>query len=209
MDRNLIAISVLAALFLAGSAAAQYGYGTSSIALNSTSGAATAGAGTSVGYTVNLASGNTWGTTLSVQNSALLSSSGITVMLSNPSGDPPFSGTASIDTSANTPTGAYSITFVATGDDPSSSPAVYTLTVTASSTTTVATTSGSTSGSTSTSTAPTSYSTSGYTTSISGGGYGSGGNATGYGALTSPPALLSILAIVVLFAVIWLAFKYA
>ncbi len=208
MNNNAILLSLLLPFLLAGSFAAQYGYGTSSISLNPSAGSVAAGSSASTAYTVSLATGNTWGTTLSVQDSAALSSDGITVSISNPSGEPPFSGTATISTSASTAAGSYNVTFVATEDDPSSSPSTYTLRVTSQASTSTATTTGSSTSQSSS--APTSYSTSGYTTSTRSSGYGSGGNASGYGsALTSPAAILSILAIIALFVVIYLAFKFA
>ena len=78
-----------------------------------------------------LASGGTWGTTLRVQNQASLSSEGISVGISSPSGDPPYGGTAMISTSGSTLPGTYNVTFVATGDDPSVSPSTFVLSVTA------------------------------------------------------------------------------
>ncbi len=83
------------------------------------------------------------GTNLGVVNNNQLASQGIMVSLSNPSGDPPFSGTMSISTSSSTQPGSYAIVLSATGDDPSISNATYILSVLspASSTTTAATTS--------------------------------------------------------------------
>ncbi|MEM3791138.1 MAG: hypothetical protein QXL16_00195 [Candidatus Micrarchaeaceae archaeon] len=98
---------------------AQYGYGTSSISLSSSSLSLYPGSSTSAKYSVDLSSGSTWGTTLQVVNVQQLSSSGISVSLSNAYGDPPFSGTVSISVSKNTKPGNYSIELQATGDDPS------------------------------------------------------------------------------------------
>jgi len=106
------------------------GLGTSSISMASSSGAVGQGSSTTVSYTVNLASGNTWGTTLSVVNASALKSDGISVSLSNTYADPPYSGTMSISTSSSAKAGIYYITLAATGDDPSSSPANFVLNVT-------------------------------------------------------------------------------
>jgi hypothetical protein len=125
------AFAVLAFSLLMVNIASAYGYGTSSISLGTYSASVVAGAGTSTSYTVNLASGSTWGTTLSVVNNNQLASQGIMVSLSNPSGDPPYSGTMTISTSNTTAPGAYNITLAATGDDPSSSSTNFVLAVSA------------------------------------------------------------------------------
>ncbi len=54
------ALALFALLAVLGTVSA-YGYGTSSISLASSAGSINKGAGTSVSYAVNLASGNTWG----------------------------------------------------------------------------------------------------------------------------------------------------
>jgi hypothetical protein len=99
------------------------GYGTSSITLSSSSVNLNAGSNVRVNYTVNLASGNTWGTTLAVTNNNQLATQGITTSMSNPSGDPPFSGILTITASASAAPGPYTVTLAATGDDPSTSDA--------------------------------------------------------------------------------------
>ncbi len=96
-----------------------YGYGTSSISFAQQSANISAGSNAMVGYTVNLASGSTWGTTLSVVNSSALALKGISVALSTTSGDPPFSGTMMIRLAQYTARGTYSIVLKASGDDPS------------------------------------------------------------------------------------------
>ena len=117
--RNLLAVFLLFPLIMAGTAIAQYGYGTSSISLNPNGASTAAGSSVQTSYTVNLASGNTWGTTLGIANQGSLSSQGITVSLSDSSGDPPFSGTATIAVSPSAKPGTYEVTFQASGDDPS------------------------------------------------------------------------------------------
>ncbi|MEM3227875.1 MAG: hypothetical protein QXK65_02935 [Candidatus Micrarchaeaceae archaeon] len=105
------------------------GIGTSQVVLSNTSLSAYAGTVQSVSYIVKLASGSTWGTTLSVTNKASLSSNGISVALSQSYGDPTYSGTATITISASTPPGNYSVVFNASGDDPSPTAAVLSLQV--------------------------------------------------------------------------------
>ena len=124
-------VAMVALMFSATIAYSQTGYGTSSILLTSKGASVLQGQSANVSYTVMLASGGTWGTTLQVQNQASLSSQGINVGISSPSGDPPYGGTAMISTSSSTPPGSYNVTFVATGDDPSASPSTFVLSVTA------------------------------------------------------------------------------
>jgi hypothetical protein len=95
------------------------GYGTSMIVLSQTILNVTPGATASIDYTVELASGSTWGTTLVVTNAAQLQQQGITVNMSNPSGDPPYSGVLTVATSQTTGSRIYTITLAAIGDDPS------------------------------------------------------------------------------------------
>ena len=121
MQRNAIAITVVLAYSLLAIASAANGYGTSSIVLSNSTLGMIAGGSAAVGYSVNLASGNTWGTTLSVVNAGQLASDGISATLSNPSGDPPYSGTLHINASATAPPGTYTLVLAATGDDPSAS----------------------------------------------------------------------------------------
>lgn len=218
INRIYIIAAVLGSLLLTIPAYAQYGYGTSSISLNSTSISTNAGQQVNVQYTVNLVSGQTWGTSISVSNAGNLSSQGISVTFTNPSGDPPFSGVAAIKTSPTTAPGSYQIQFVATGDDPSSSSTAYMLTVPAS-TTFGSTTLPQGSGTNTTGTNSTGKNTTGtnstgrnttitptYTTSVS---YSSNTSIpSNYG--QSGTALdVSILAVIVLFLVIILALKFA
>lgn len=127
------------AMLLVGGAfayAGSYGYGTSSISLQTSNATVVSGGSVNTTYRVSLASGSTWGTTVSVTDSAALSSHGITATLSDPTGDPPFSGTLSISTSPTTALGTYNISLAATGDDPSTNPVTFTLTVASQATTT-------------------------------------------------------------------------
>ncbi len=122
-----------------------YGYGTSSITLSQPGITVQAGTGGSVQYTVNLASGSTWGTNLNVVNQSQLASKGLTVTLSNPSGDPPYSGTLTVNASSSAAPGTYYVVLDATGDDPSTNNTTLTVTVEGqTSATTSATTSAST-----------------------------------------------------------------
>ena len=95
------------------------GYGTSQVSLSQSSANISAGGNSSIGYIVQLTSGIKWGTTLSVLNSATLASEGISVSLSNPVGEPPFSGTMLVTLSQSVHPGSYSIVLQANGDDPS------------------------------------------------------------------------------------------
>jgi hypothetical protein len=130
MNKSAYAVVAILVVFLSTSLVhAQNGYGNSSIALTPSNNTVAPGQSTSVAYQVKLANGNTWGTTLQVSNKQNLSADGITVTISNPSGNPPYSGNATISTSSSTAAASYTITFVATGDDPSINPSSFTLTV--------------------------------------------------------------------------------
>ncbi|MGC8609642.1 MAG: hypothetical protein ACP5UV_07225, partial [Thermoplasmata archaeon] len=118
MRITALILLIILALLLAAPAYAS-GYGTSDIVLSSHAVSVDRGGSATVNYKVNLVSGSTWGTTLTVT-----SSGGITVSLSNPSADPTFSGTATISASSTVAPGNYTITFAATGDDPSSTSSV-------------------------------------------------------------------------------------
>ncbi len=183
------------------------GYGTSSITLNPPNGTVTIGTSTATSYTVSLATGGVWGTNLEVQNSAELAHSGITVTISNPSGDPPFSGDATMNVSSSALPGTYNVTFVATGDDPSQQPATFALTVAQNNA--AATTTANATNSTTVTARPTTQATTApateattsqpVTTTVPGTG-GAGGQAALYA---------SIAAVIVLFAVIAVALKFA
>lgn len=99
--------------------------GTSTINLNRTSVNIVSGSSSQVAYTVKLASGTTWGTSISASEP-----SGITTTFSASQGDPPYTGTATISVANTVDNGTYSISFSASGDDPSSSPAILNVTVT-------------------------------------------------------------------------------
>ncbi len=104
------------------------GIGTSQVVLANSTVSISQGSSTSFYYVVKLVSGTTWGTTLGVVNSKNLSSSGISVSLSQSYGDPTYSGVATIKASSLAAPGNYLVIFQANGDDPSS-PSNLTLTV--------------------------------------------------------------------------------
>ena len=131
-----IVLALLASALLLLQAQAATGYGTSSISLANSSVSLPPGGSAAVGYTVNLPSGNTWGTTLNVVNAAQLSAQGITVVASNPSGNPPYSGRLTIPAAASAKAGSYSVVLNVTGDDPSTSNATLTIDLAAGATTT-------------------------------------------------------------------------
>ncbi|WP_241760267.1 COG1470 family protein [Thermoplasma volcanium] len=123
MKYSILLIVLVIALFMlpmVSSAAS----GTSEITLSTTSISIPRGGSSTVTYNVKLASGNTWGTSISAS-----APSGISVTFSNPTGDPPFSGTATVTVAKTVSPGTYTIEISATGDDPSSSPATLSVTV--------------------------------------------------------------------------------
>ncbi|OWP54393.1 MAG: hypothetical protein B2I18_03745 [Cuniculiplasma sp. C_DKE] len=99
--------------------------GTSTITLGKSTVSVTPGTSATDSYTVNLASGSTWGTSLSSN-----SLSGFTISFSNSGGDPPYTGTMTVSVASSVSDGTYHIYVNATGDDPSSSPAVLSVSVT-------------------------------------------------------------------------------
>ena len=105
------------------------GYGTSSIALTQSTVNVALGGAATVGYTVNLASGNTWGTNFVVVNQSQLEQKGIDLSPSVNSGEPPYSGTLSIQLSQYAMAGTYTAVLAATGDDPSASNVTLTIVV--------------------------------------------------------------------------------
>jgi hypothetical protein len=119
MKNTFSSLLVFAMLLISTGIVNAQGYGTSRIALSQTSVNVTPGTTASVDYTVELASGNTWGTTLVVTNEVQLRQQGINVTMSNPSGDPPYSGVLTVTTSQTTGSRIYTIILAATGDDPS------------------------------------------------------------------------------------------
>jgi uncharacterized protein (UPF0333 family) len=129
------------------------GIGTSTIQLAKSDGTIAAGGSTSLSYTVTLASGSKWGTSLQVSNADTLSNDGITATTSTGAMDPPYSGTLSIAVGSTTSPGTYQIVLKATGDDPSATDAVFVLTVTSA----ITTTTSSTTTSTTTTTSSTTY----------------------------------------------------
>jgi hypothetical protein len=139
MSRNIIfalaLFSILGSLAFAqyggygASTTAATGIGTSTILLNQSTLSMRPGQSALVSYTVKLASGNTWGTTISVANASALSLQGIGTSLSNTYADPTYTGTLTVTASAAAKAGNYSISMQATGDDPSSAPALLTLSI--------------------------------------------------------------------------------
>ena len=129
MKRFLGFIFAVAAFSILIGTSAAAGIGISSIIVNSSSASVAAGNSASIAYIVNLTSGSPWGTTIAASNAGALSSDGITLSFSDSYGDPTYSGTLSIATSPSTPSGVYNISLSATGDDPSSAPAMIALTV--------------------------------------------------------------------------------
>lgn len=129
MARASIFLILLLGAFLAMPLVSAYGYGTSSISLSKSSVNVLPGSSATINYTVNLATGNTWGTNLAVNDQTLLSNKSITISLSDSSGDPPFSGKMTVTVSPSTASGTYGIVLSATGDDPSTSNATLMLNV--------------------------------------------------------------------------------
>ncbi len=94
------------------------GIGTSNIMLTQNSIVLHAGNSTSINYNVILASGNSWGTTISANNSAMLAKDGITLSFTKSYGDPTFSGALNVIASNTAIAGNYITALYATGDDP-------------------------------------------------------------------------------------------
>ncbi len=99
-----------------GKDASPFSIGTSSISLNKTSVTIKSGGSVTVSYNVKLSSGKSWGTKIGSN-----SLSGISVSFSKGYADPPYSGTATISVASSVNNGTYTLSFSATGDDPSSS----------------------------------------------------------------------------------------
>jgi hypothetical protein len=158
---RMLAVSAIVVIVIAAVGVAAYylyfnpstsgGIGTSSIQLAESNGTVAAGGTTSFSYTVALASGTKWGTSLQVSNADTLGNDGITATVSTAAMDPPYSGTLTIAASSSAAPGTYQIVLKATGDDPSTTDAIFTLTVTtAGSMTSSSTTSSTTVSTTST-----------------------------------------------------------
>ena len=119
--RGIISIPIILALVIYApylSMASSYGIGTSSISVSANSISLFQGHSATVNYTISLISGSTWGTTISANNSALLSKQGITLTFNPSYGDPTYTGNLKISASNNTAPGTYHIALYATGDDP-------------------------------------------------------------------------------------------
>ena len=125
-------LMIIATLALMLPFAAAAGYGTSSISLQQNSVSLLRGGSSTINYTVNLASGNTWGTELVVLNKNELASSGIGIAVAPAMGDPPFSGRLTLSVSQNATIGASRVLLAAAGDDPSVANATLTVVVEAS-----------------------------------------------------------------------------
>ncbi len=98
--------------------------GTSTITLNETNLNIKSGGSSMISFTVKLASGTTWGTTISASGPT-----GFSTSFTPSSGDPTFSGTATVSVANSVKNGTYTISFTASGDDPTSSAAKLTVTV--------------------------------------------------------------------------------
>ena len=79
-------IALAAALLYSIPSAYAFGYGTSAVSITRTSISLNEGTSGTVGYDVSLATGNTWGTDLIIQNQSVLSSEGIYVTASKTAG---------------------------------------------------------------------------------------------------------------------------
>lgn len=116
INKRYFALSLLAILSVIAPYASAYGYGTSSISFAHQNVSVAAGSSLNANYTVNLATGQSWGTMFQLAKAA---PSGITVSVSHPSNySVPFSGYLTIQVAASTAPGQYPLVFMATGDDP-------------------------------------------------------------------------------------------
>lgn len=124
-------LALASMLLLSLSYAQPGGYGTSSITLSQYSVYLVNGGITNVNYSVNLASGNTWGTRLTIINGKALLSDGVSTTLSKNYSNPTYTGVLTINVAQSAPKGTYQIILNATGDDPSSNVTTLTLIVAA------------------------------------------------------------------------------
>ncbi len=194
-----LALAVAMVACLATDASAATGYGTSTIVLNNSAVSLQQGASIQVAYTVKLASGNTWGTDLVIDNAAQLGSDGLTLSASATSGDPTFSGVLTLSASSSAAAGQYNATLSATGDDPTANATTLQITVLAPGATSASTTVASTT-STGNSTATTSRTTSQAPTSTASGSsgynYTSVPSTSGYGGGVWPYAVAIIIILI-------------
>ncbi len=116
------------------------GYGTSNISLSAGNVSIYRGGNATLGFTVNLTSGNAWGTTVEVANERQLKADGITFSISNAQGIPPYSGTLTATASSNAGYGTYNAVITAAGNDPSEHNATLSISVVRETTTTLPTT---------------------------------------------------------------------
>ncbi len=218
MNKNITRASVLLSFFMLFFMAMPiyaYGLGTSNISLNTTSISITQGQSTKISYNVNLSTGSVWGTRVNITDSQSLLSNGITINLSTGMQNPPFSGTATISTNANTKVGTYTVLFAATGDDPTTNPIGLTVKVNGNESTTIVPANTSNKTNTTTVSTTNTTSTKKTTSNIEPGGSvitaqnnnksNINQNTGTYG--TSLPEYISIFAVIILFAVIIIRLK--
>ena len=117
MRYRVMLASVLVMLMLAGFASA-FGLGTSSVQFQHGNVSIYSNGTAYANYSINLSSGSTWGSTVNITNAAYLQSKGISIKLSDATGDPTFSGYAQIISKGASP-GRYNASVSVTGDDPS------------------------------------------------------------------------------------------
>ncbi len=213
MNKNITRVSILLsffALLFVTMPVYAYGLGTSTISLNTTSISITQGQSTKISYNVNLSTGSTWGTVVNVTDSQSLLSNGIIINLSTGMQDPPFSGTATISSNANTKVGTYTVLFAATGDDPTTNPVALTVKINGNVSTTILPANTSNKTNTTAVSTTNTTSTEKTTNNVNPGGVviTAQNNSTGYinqnkntyG--TQMPEYISIFAVIILFAVI-------
>ena len=217
MNNNITRASVLLsffALFLITMPVYAYGLGTSNISLNATSISITQGQSAKIAYTVNLSTGSVWGTAVNITNSQSLLSNGIIINLSTGTQDPPYSGTATVSTNANTKVGTYTVLFAAVGDDPTTNPVGLTVKINGNGSTTILpvntsnktnTTAVSTTNTTSTEKTTNNVNTGGVVTAQNSSKGYKNQNANTYE--TQLPEYISIFAVIILFAVIIIRLK--
>ena len=99
-------------------------YGTSFVSLNTTSIKVAQNTSYKITYTVKLTSGTTWGTYMASSGPSNLS-----VSLSSGGVDPTFNGVATITPGSSSAVGNYTVSFKATGDDPSTNTVTLNVTV--------------------------------------------------------------------------------
>ncbi len=124
-------LALISFVILATVTYAQYGYGYSHVVLQQSSVTLINGGISKINYTVQLTSGNTWGTTINIVNAQALTSEGITTTLSKTYGNPPYNGNLTINISPSAEKGTYQMILNATGDDPSTNNTVLVINIVA------------------------------------------------------------------------------